>query len=292
MEIRREERPPTVPGKAKQGGDRPSGRDYGWVERAVWTDRMLAALEQGVKGGSWFSLMDKVYATGNLRAAARKVIANQGSAGVDRIPVEVFEEHLDANVDRLHDELRQGRYVPQPIRRTYIPKAGSKEMRPLGIPTVRDRVVQTALCNVLEPIFEREFAECSYGFRPGRGCKDALREVVRWLDEDSLWVVDVDLKSYFDTIPHDRLMALLCQRVADGKVLGLVAAYLRQRVVEEGREWSAEAGSPQGSALSPLLANVYLNPLDHLMTEGGFRMVRYADDRAPRRRGEEATMAS
>jgi RNA-directed DNA polymerase len=165
-----------------------------------------------------------------------------------------------------------------PIKRTYIPKAGSKELRPLGIPTVRDRVVQAALRNVLEPIFEREFSQHSYGFRPGRGCKDALREVARWLDEGHLWVVDADLKAYFDTIPHDRLMALVSQRVSDGKVLGLVAAYLRQRVLEEGREWSPETGTPQGAVLSPLLANIYLDPLDKLMEQSGFRMARYADD--------------
>jgi RNA-directed DNA polymerase len=239
---------------------------------------MLAALERGVKGGKWFSLMDKVYARENLVAAARKVIANRGGPGVDRVTVKVFEEHLDANVERLHEELRRGSYEPMPIKRTYIPKAGSKELRPLGIPTVRDRVVQAALRNVLEPIFEREFAEHSYGFRPERGCKDALREVARWLDEGRLWVVDADLKSYFDTIPHDRLMALVGQPVADGKVLALVAAYLRQRVLEEGREWSPETGSPQGAVLSPLLANVYLDPLDKQMEQGGYRMARYADD--------------
>ncbi len=278
MKTRREEEPPRVPETAKQGGGSPSNRQYGWVERAVWTDRMLAALEVGVKGGKWFSLMDKVYAKGNLSAAARKVIANKGSAGVDRVTVEIFEKHLDANIERLHEELRQGRYEPQAIRRTYIPKSGSKELRPLGIPTVRDRVVQKALNNAIEPIFEREFAERSYGFRPGRGCKDALREVARWLDESRLWVVDADLKSYFDTIPHDRLMTLVGQRVADGKVLELIAAYLRQRILEEGREWSPETGTPQGAVLSPLLANVYLNPLDHLMQQGGFKMARYADD--------------
>lgn len=239
---------------------------------------MLAALEMGVKGGKWFSLMDKVYAKGNLTAAAWKVIANKGAAGVDRVNVEAFEEHLDANVERLSEELRRGSYEPQAIRRTYIPKAGSKEMRPLGIPTVRDRVVQTALRNVLEPIFEKEFAEHSYGFRPERGCKDALREVVRWLDEGRLWVVDADLKAYFDTIPHERLMMLVSQRVTDGKVLELVAAYLRQRILEDGREWSSETGTPQGAVLSPLLANVYLNPLDQLMEQGGFKMARYADD--------------
>lgn len=278
MNTRNEDRPPTVPTKAKQGGDNPSRRQYGWVERAVWTDRMLAALKAGVKGGKWFSLMDKVYAKGNLEAAAQSVIANKGSSGVDRVSVEVFEEHLDANIERLIEELRSGRYEPQAIRRTYIPKAGSKEMRPLGIPTVRDRVVQTALRNVLEPIFEKEFAEHSYGFRPERGCKDALREVVRWLDEGRLWVVDADLKAYFDTIPHELLMALVGQRVTDGKVLELVAAYLRQHILEDGREWSPETGTPQGAVLSPLLANVYLNPLDQLMEQGGFKMARYADD--------------
>jgi len=174
--------------------------------------------------------------------------------------------------------LRRGTYVPQAIRRHWIPKPGSTEKRPLGIPTVRDRVVQTALRRVLEPIFERGFATHSYGFRPGRGCKDALRRVQELLQAGYVHVVDADLKSYFDTIPHGRLMDLLRRRVADGRVLALIEAFLRQGVLDGLSEWTPEQGAPQGAVISPLLSNIYLDPLDHQMAEQGFAMVRYADD--------------
>ena len=148
-----------------------------WVELTVWTERMLTALVEGVKGGKWFSLIDKVFPLRTLRRAFDKVAANQGAAGVDHVTVKMFEERLDDNLTKLSEQLRNGTYRPQAIRRHYIPKPGTQEKRPLGIPTVRDRVVQTAVRMVLEPIFEHEFAEHSYGFRPGRGCKDALRRV-------------------------------------------------------------------------------------------------------------------
>jgi len=151
-------------------------------------------------------------------------------------------------------------------------------MRPLGIPTVRDRVVQTALRMVLEPIFEHEFAEQSYGFRPGRGCKDALRRVDTLLRSGYGHVVDADLKSYFDTIPKDRLLAQIGEKVSDGRILALVESFLGQSVLDGVREWTPETGTPQGAVISPLLSNLYLDPLDHLMAARGFKMVRYADD--------------
>ena len=166
---------PAVPATAKQGAEVPPR--WRWAEPAVWTERMLTALEQGVKGGVWFSLIDKVWTERNLRASYAKVAANGGAPGVDHVTVEAFEDQLEANVAKLSQALRDGSYEPQAIRRVYIPKPGSTEQRPLGIPTVRDRVVQAAVVNVIEPIFERDFAEQSYGFRPGRGCKDALRRV-------------------------------------------------------------------------------------------------------------------
>jgi len=171
---------------------------WSWVEPLVWTPRMLAALEQGVKGGKWYSLMDKLYAEDTLRAAYEKVAANKGAAGVDHVTVEEFAGDLDGNMRRLSEGLRSGTYRPQAIRRHYIPKPGSHEKRPLGIPTVRDRVVQTALRMVLEPIFERDFAAQSYGFRPTRGCKDALRRVDELLKAGYAHIVDADLKSYLD----------------------------------------------------------------------------------------------
>jgi RNA-directed DNA polymerase len=179
---------------------------WNWVEPAVWTERMLTALEQGVKGGKWFRLIDKVYALPNLRRAFARVKGNQGAAGVDHVTVEEFERDLEANLEKLSQALADSSYQPQAVRRHWITKLGSKERRPLGIPTVRDRVVQTALRAVLEPIFERDFAAQSYGFRPKRGCKDALRRVDTLLKQGNAWVVDADLKSYFDTIPRAELM--------------------------------------------------------------------------------------
>jgi RNA-directed DNA polymerase len=271
-----EPQPVAVPEGAKRAGE--ILLRWGWVEPSVWTARMLTALEQGVKGGRWFSLIDKVHAERTLRSAACKVAFNQGAAGVDHVTIAMFEERLDENLENLGAELRQGTYRPQAIRRHDIPKPGSQETRPLGIPTVRDRVVQTALRLVLEPIFEHEFAEHSYGFRPRRGCKDALRQVDKLLKDGYTYVVDVDLKSYFDTIPHDRLLALVAEKVSDGRVLTLIEGYLKQGVLDGLHEWAPEQGSPQGAVISPLLSNIYLNPLDQKMARDGYEMVRYADD--------------
>jgi RNA-directed DNA polymerase len=271
-----ENQPEAVPARAKRDGVALSR--WLWVEPTVWTARMLTALEQGVKGGKWFSLIDKVHPERTLAAAFSQVAANRGAAGVDHVTVTMFTNRLEANLKTLSEELRSGHYRPQQIRRHYIPKPGSKEKRPLGIPTVRDRVVQTALLMTLEPIFEHDFAEHSYGFRPGRGCKDALRRVDELLKAGYTSIVDADLKSYFDTIPHDRLLALVGQKVSDGRVLSLIESFLKQGVLDGLREWTPEEGSPQGGCISPLLSNIYLNPLDHLMAQQGFEMVRYADD--------------
>jgi RNA-directed DNA polymerase len=271
-----QEEPTAVPKEAKQVGD--IRARWAWVEAAVWTERMLAALEDGVKGGVWFSLIDKVIRPANLAAAFARVKANRGAAGVDHQTIAIFEDRLEENLKRLAEDLRQETYRPQAIRRTYIPKAGSNEQRPLGIPTVRDRVVQTALRQVIEPIFERDFAEHSYGFRPGRGCKDALRRVNGLLTDGYTCVVDVDLKSYFDTIPHGPLMACVREKIADRRVLTLIESFLTQGVLEEMREWTPTAGSPQGAVISPLLSNLYLDRLDRQMARAGYEMVRYADD--------------
>jgi RNA-directed DNA polymerase len=274
---RPQEQPPTpVPVTATQVGE--VRAHWAWTEPAVWTERMLTALENGVKGGVWFSLMDKVYSPRNLKASYVKVAANKGVAGVDHVTIEEFTQQLDKNLETLSRQLQEGTYQPQAVRRAYIPKAGSAEKRPLGIPTVRDRVAQGAVRHVLEPIFEREFAEHSYGFRPQRGCKDALRRVDGLLKAGYRYVVDADLKRYFDTIPHDGLMKLLRQRVADSRMLGLIEAYLKAGILDEMRYWTPESGAPQGAVLSPLLSNIYLNPLDHYMAQQGFEMTRYADD--------------
>lgn len=271
-----EQLPAQVPERAKQAGEVLAR--WAWTEPNVWTERMLTALENGVKGGKWFSLIDKVYAPAVLLSAFAKVKANSGAPGVDRQTVKMFEKRLGENLKHLAEQLQKGTYRPQAIRRVYIPKPGTKEKRPLGIPTVRDRVVQTAVRAVIEPIFERHFAERSYGFRPGKGCKDALRKVVELLAAGYVWVVDIDLKSYFDTIPHRGLMERIQSRISDGRILQMIEAYLKQGVMESTRTWTPEQGAPQGAVLSPLLSNIYLDPLDKLMADRAFEMIRYADD--------------
>jgi len=271
-----EPKPASVSDETKQAGE--IRARWAWVEPQVWTDRMLTALENGVKGGKWFSLMDKICSVRNLRKAFTRVKANKGAAGVDHQTIEMFENHLDENLEKLSLGLKDGTYRPKAVRRRWIPKPGSKEQRPLGIPTVRDRVVQGAMRSVLEPIFERDFAEQSYGFRPRRGCKDALRRVKALLDAGYTWVVDADIKSYFDTIPHQPLLKRMSAKVADGMVLSLVDRYLKQSVMETAQGWTSDEGTPQGAVISPLLSNIYLDPLDHKMLELGFEMLRYADD--------------
>jgi RNA-directed DNA polymerase len=270
-----EDKPATVP-LAQQAGEILSR--WRWVKPSAWTVRMLTTLEQGVEGGKWFRLLDKVFAERNLLAAFQQVASKHGAAGVDHVSVTQFERALPESLREVSDQLKHGKYRPQSIRRVHIPKPGTNETRPLGIPTVRDRMVQAAVVNVIEPIFERDFAEHSYGFRPGRGCKDALRRVDQLLKAGYVHVVDADLKGYFDSIPHDGLMSRLKEKVADGPVLSLIESFLKANILDGLEEWSPATGAPQGAVLSPLLSNIYLDPLDHLVARSGFEMVRYADD--------------
>ena len=238
---------------------------------------MVSALENGVKGGRWYSLMDKVYAPATLSAAWERVRVNDGAAGVDSQSIERFEARAERYLAELSTAMREGSYRPQPIRRVDIPK-GDGRTRPLGIPTVKDRIVQTAVKFVLEPIFEATFRPTSYGFRPGRSCRDALREVAQLIEDGNAFVVDADFESYFDTIPHERLMQRIEERISDGRILGLVRGWLEQDIMQDLQRWTPTEGTPQGAVISPLLANIYLHPLDNLMAARGYRMVRYADD--------------
>jgi len=266
--------PQAVPERARRGGEtQPS-----WVEPNAWTDSMLKALKNGVKGGKWYSLMDKLYRVKLLKSSFYKVKANNGASGVDHETVEHYEKDLEKNLQKLSQELKEGNYKPQPIKRKWIPKPGRSEKRPLGIPTVRDRIVQTALKDLLEPIFEKEFADTSYGFRPNRGAKDALRKLQDLLNEDYTYVVDADILGYFDNIPHDKLKARVKEKVTDTGILSLIDSYLKAEVMEGTDNWTPEGGTPQGAVVSPLLANIYLNPLDHLMEDKGYNLIRYADD--------------
>ena len=276
MAKRTDQRPATVPFGATPAGQPPSVKE--WANRAVWNERMLDALHRGVRGGKWHTLIDKVYQSLNLYSASSSVLGNKGAAGVDHQTVERFGERQLEELAHLEEELRTGKYQPHAVKRVWIPKPGSTEQRPLGVPTVRDRVVQTALLHVLEPIFDSTFAEHSYGFRHGRGCHHALERIEALLNEGYVHIVDADLKSYFDTIPKERLLNRVRERVSDSRVLGLVEQFLEQGVMDGLRAWTPVTGTPQGAVISPLLANLYLNPLDHLLAAAGYAMVRYADD--------------
>jgi RNA-directed DNA polymerase len=262
---------------AKQGTETRDPLNWDWVETSVWTKRMLAALGNGVKGGKWFSLIDKVYDRVTLEAAWKRVAANKGAAGIDKVSVKRFKACKELYLTELENDLRKGLYQPEAVRRVYIPK-GKGQTRPLGIPTVKDRVVQAALKLVLEPIFEWEFLPVSFGFRPGLGCKDALRRVDSLIKQGYTWVLDADLKTYFDSIPHGQLLERVKEKISDGRVISLVESFLNQDIMDGMERWSPTAGSPQGAVLSPLLANLYLNPFDAIMTESGHKVVRYADD--------------
>ena len=263
--------------KAKQESEAKTLFMRGRAETVVWTERMLAALISGVKGGKWFSLWDKVWRSGTLARAWELVSKNKGAGGVDGITIERFKGMKDKYLKELADTLKNGSYKPEAVRRVYIPK-GDGSQRPLGIPCVKDRVVQAAVKMTLEPIFEKEFLPMSYGFRPGIGAKDAIREVDHLLKDGYIWVVDADVQKYFDSIPKDQLMERVRTRIADGKILDLVQAFMDQAIMEECKSWTPDKGTPAGAVLSPLLANIYLHDLDVLMTSRGYRMVRYADD--------------
>jgi group II intron reverse transcriptase/maturase len=231
-----------------------------------------------VKKHKWYSLYDKVYAPANLERAWEKVRSNKGAGGVDRQSLADFEREKEKHLRELHRLLKEKRYKPLSLRRVYIPK-GNGERRPLGIPTIRDRVIQQALLNILEPIFEVTFHEHSYGFRPNRSTHTALAHVVTSMQEGKEWVLEIDIRKYFDTVDHELLLDAVNEEVSDGSVLLLIRMFLESGVMEEGVGWKAtNEGTPQGGVISPLLANIYLNHFDWEMAKRGHDMVRYADD--------------
>ena len=277
------QKPPPVPKRATRGGEaRENQRGTPMLSSnslLLWTNPMLEALERGNDGRQWHTLIDKIWSPRALRLALETVVAKKGASGIDGQTTEAVQKRAEEEIVLTERLLREGRYQPRAVRRVWINKLGSAEKRPLGIPTVRDRIVQTAMLGILEPIFERDFAEGSYGFRPGRSAQQAVALVEQWLGEGELWVVDADLKGYFDSIPQDQLMARVKEKVADSKVLALLEKFLRQGVMETMKGWEpTESGTPQGAVISPLLANIYLDPLDHEMSKRGRKMARYADD--------------
>ena len=225
------------------------------------------------------SLIDKVYKRKNLEMAWDRVEANRGSGGVDGQSLEAFGQQLGSELNRLQTELKEEAYQPRPVRQVQIPKAGKPgEFRTLGIPTIYDRVCQQALLNRLEPIFEPVFDEANFGYRRGRSTKDALRKVWKEIQGGREWIVDADLKDFFGSVDHEKLLTLVAQRVADGRVLGLIKAMLKAGSYGQGRLFPSERGTPQGGVVSPLLSNILLTPFDREMRRRGYRLTRYADD--------------
>src|SRR3954468_14680295 len=225
------------------------------------------------------SLVDKVYQRKNVEMAWEKVKANRGSGGVDGQSLEAFAAQVDQQLDRLHGELKEDVYEPQPVKQVQIPKAGKPgEFRTLGIPTIYDRVCQQALLNRLEPIFEPVFDDASFGYRKGRSTKDAMRKIWKELGTGAEWIVDADLKDFFGSVNHEKLLTLVAQRVSDGRVLRLIERMLQAGVLSEGQRLPTEQGTPQGGIVSPLMSNILLTPFDREMRRRGFRLTRYADD--------------
>ncbi|WP_462321927.1 group II intron reverse transcriptase/maturase [Halochromatium sp.] len=223
--------------------------------------------------------MDKIYQRKNLAVAWEKVKQNRGAGGIDGTDLVAFEAELEANLDQLHEALKDGHYRPQPVLQHLIPKAGKPgEYRPLGIPTIIDRVCQQALLNRLEPIFEPIFDDANFGYRRGRSTKDALSKIWRELEAGNEWVLDADLRDFFGSVDHEKLLTLVNQRVSDGRVLGLINQILEAGCVAEGQRLATEDGVPQGGVISPLMSNILLTPFDREMRQRGFQVTRYADD--------------
>ena len=226
----------------------------------------------------YYSLIDKVYNLENLRRAYKSVKASNGAPGVDGQTVQAFGENLEAELKRLHLELKTKTYRPNPVRRVEIPKPDGRT-RPLGVPTVRDRVVQQALLNILQPIFEPDFHPSSYGYRPGRSCHQAVAKAERFMNKYGLrYVVDIDLSKCFDRLDHELILKGVNRKVSDGSVLNLIRSFLEAGVMKDGAYSETDIGSPQGGVISPLLANIYLDHFDQEMRRRNIRIVRYADD--------------
>jgi RNA-directed DNA polymerase len=234
----------------------------------------------------FYSLYDKTYRRDIMEEAYRRVKSNGGTSGVDGETFDEIERKgISEYITELREELKEGRYKPKPVKRVYIPKANGK-LRPLGIPTVRDRIVQTAFLMVLEPIFEADFSEASYGFRPKKSAHGAIREIYKYLNWGCEEIYDVDIEKYFETVEHWKLMKLLARRISDGKVLHVIKQWLSCGYVEDNQHKQSKRGTPQGGVISPLLANIYLNPIDKAfersklgnISAGSIHIIRYADD--------------
>jgi RNA-directed DNA polymerase len=243
-------------------------------------DETRSMESERMKNRKWYSLIDKVYSLPNLLESWHEVKANKGAGGVDKESIEAFGRNLNQNLLELHRLLKEKRYTPSPVRQVLIPKPSSGDLRPLGIPTVRDRVVQQAIKRIIEPIFEAKFKDVSYGYRPNRGAREAIRKCKEYIESGYQWVVDADIASFFDTVNHKLMMKALNEEIADGTLLDLIERFLKAGAMKNGRLEATHEGVPQGGVISPLLANIYLHYFDEVMAERGYRLVRYCDERA------------
>ena len=222
-------------------------------------------------------LIEKILSEENLNEAMKRVEANKGASGVDKMQVSELESYFKEHKEEIKTSIMEMKYKPQPVRRVYIPKPNGKK-RPLGIPTVADRVIQQAVAQVLSQIYDSSFSENSYGFRPNRSAHDAIDKVLEYLNEGYEWVIDLDIEKYFDTVNHDKLISILREKVNDKTTLHLIRAFLRAGVMENGLVSPTEVGVPQGGPLSPILSNIYLDKFDKELEERGLKFSGYADD--------------
>lgn len=222
-------------------------------------------------------LLEEILSRDNMNKAYKKVYQNKGASGIDGITVEEIADYIKENKERILNQIRKRKYKPQPVRRVQIPKENGKK-RNLGIPTVMDRIIQQAIVQVISPIFEEQFAETSYGFRPGRSCEQAVIKALEYLNDGYEWIIDIDLEKFFDTVNQDRLITIIGKTIKDGDVVSLIRKYLSAGVMENGVVKPTKVGTPQGGNLSPLLSNIMLNELDKEIEARGLNFVRYADD--------------
>lgn len=222
-------------------------------------------------------LIDQILSQSNLKEAIKRVKANKGVAGVDKRTIYEIDDYFKKHQVEIKQSIRAMKYKPQAVRRVYIPKANGKK-RPLGIPTVVDRVIQQAISQVLMKIYDPEFSAYSYGFRPKRSAHDAMEQVLEYLDEGYQWVIDLDIEKYFDTVNHDKLISTLREQINDKTTLHLIRSFLKAGIMEDGLVKPNKLGVPQGGPLSPILSNIYLDKFDKELEERGLHFVRYADD--------------
>lgn len=226
---------------------------------------------------TYYTLKDKVTKIKNMKVAAKHVLDNGGSAGVDRIDTVEFRENYSVHMRELYREFLEDRYQPKPALRVFIPKSDGRQ-RPLGIPTVKDRIAQAAVRGILEPIYEKEFCDCSLGFRKGKSQIDAINKIEEYKEQGYKWVLDADIKGFFDNIDHELLIEFIRQKVTDGWVIEIIKSWLTMGVMKDGEYIPTEKGTPQGGVISPLLANIFLHEFDKVMVERGYKLVRFADD--------------